>query len=1138
MQKNCITPLLWAAKSPHATFKKTPIIMKSLFFACLIGSAGLVQATNTYAQTTTVSLHVENQTVGDVLQQIESKTEFSFFYNNRHVDLNRRVSVSMNETNIFKILDAVFDGTDIVYQVVDNRIVLSKRNESLPLVQQSGKKITGTVLDATGMPIIGANVMVKGTTNGTITDLDGKFTLDVEEGATLVVSYIGFANQEIKVGNQTNLSIAMKEDAEALDELVVVGYGTQTKKDLTGAVASVNLENSIINQKPVTNVFQAVKGSVPGLNIGQASTAGGVPSFSVRGTNSISANNSPLVVIDGFVGGSIESVNPLDIESMTVLKDAASAAIYGSQAANGVILITTKRGKSDKPRITGNVNIGIQDWAHLPDMMNGEEYLQFLTDKALAANPNTTALSPKDLLTAKEYEAYSQGHEIDWYKEASQSSIIQNYQLSVDGATDKMNYYFSANYTNQEGVLKGNNYQKIYLRSKINTTITDWLKAGLNISGNFDKRDDRIADMYLAQVQSPYGFIYMRDEGLSDWMDLNPNGTFWNNPLWGLQGEGFYDDVNKGNYLQTNANLDISIPWIQGLSLKLLGTYTLSNRLKASFEHEKALVSAPSQMSDPSVKLANAGGYMETSRSQSYLVNAILNYSKQIGKHFIDASAVFEQKGTNDSYVKFAGYNFSDFGTTVLSYNGLNKAASTQYSGDAYDLLFSPARMQSVLGRINYTFDNRYNATVSVRNDGSSAFAPGHQYATFYAAALGWTVSNESFWKKNDIVNMLKVRLSWGENGNSGINPYSHFAKVSSGGSYIFGTEEGKTLYIGNIPNQELGWERKGEWNLGVDFSLINERVNGSINYYKSVTRDLLVTSKIPIMNGFSSVLENLGKVGNQGVELNLNSVNIQNKDFEWRTDYTFWLNRNKILELNGADLDKDGVPDDDIDNRRFIGEPLGVIYDYVLEGIVQEDDVEYQQKYNRVPGDFKTKDISGPDGVPDGKIDSYDKKIIGYTDPSFTMTLGNTFKYKDFELYFSLYWMCGGKNGFMQANPQGTAPSYFPQAKWLNLDYWTPENPSNEIPRSTMSREDAASQYGCYQSRDFLRLQDVTLSYYLPKTALSKAGLANMKLFVTGTNLLTFTGWRGLDPETGGVIGNYNNPTFKTISFGLNVSF
>lgn len=769
--------------------------------------------------------------------------------------------------------------------------------------------------------------------------------------------------------------------------------------------------------------------------------------------------------------------------------------------------------------------------------MNGEQYLQFLKDRTLASNPDATALSPQDLLTAKEFEAYTAGNEIDWYKEVSQTSIIQNYQLSVDGATDKMNYYFSANYTDQDGVLKGNHYQKVYLRSKINTTITDWLKAGLNISGNFDNRDDRIADMYLSQVQSPYGFIYMRDDAFKGWMEKNPNGTFWENPLWGLQ-PGFYDDVNKGNFFQTNANIDISIPWVKGLSVKLLGTYTLSNRLKASFTHEQALVTKPAEMLDPSVNLSRAGGYMETSRTQSYLINAILNYSRTFGKHFVDASAVFERKATNNSYVRFAGYNFADFGTTVLSYNGLNKAASTQYSGDAYDVLFSPPRMQSVLGRINYTFDNRYNASLSVRNDGSSAFAPGHQYSTFFAAALGWTISNESFWKKNDIVNSLKFRLSWGENGNSGIEEYSHFAKVNSGYSYISGTEEGKTLYIGNIPNQQLGWERKGEWNVGIDFTIIKNRINGSLNYYNSVTRDLLVTSRIPIMNGFDNVLENIGKVRNQGVELSLNSVNFENKDFRWTTDYTFWLNRNKILELDGSDSDKDGVPDDDISNLRFIGEPLGVIYDYVLEGIVQEEDVEYQKQYNRVPGDFKTKDISGPDGVPDGKIDSYDKKIIGYTDPSFTMSMGNTFRYKDFELYFSLYWMCGGKNGFMKANPRATAPSYFPLAKWLDLEYWTPENRNNEIPRANMTREAAASQYGCYQSRDFLRLQDVTLSYYLPQSLLSKVKMNNLKLFVTGTNLLTFTGWRGLDPETGGEIGNYHNPTFKTVSFGLNVSF
>ena len=372
MEKNCITPLLWAEKSPHATFKKTPIIMKSLFFACLIGSAGLVQATNTYAQTTTVSLHVENQTVGDVLQQIENKTEFSFFYNNRHVDLNRRVSVSMNETNIFKILDAVFDGTDVVYQVVDNRIVLSKKNESLPLVQQSGKKITGTVLDATGMPIIGANVMVKGTTNGTITDLDGKFTLEVDNNAILVVSYIGFANQEIKVGNQTNLSIAMKEDAEALDELVVVGYGTTTKRSMIASVSSVNSEE--LGTLPIANMSKGLAGRAPGLIV---KTSGG--GINNKAQISIRGGSTPLVVIDGVIRNYDDFIQmpSEDIESLSLLKDASATAVYGSRAADGIIQVTTKKGKEGKASIEYGFNMSFSQPAHWEEPMGSWDRAEY-----------------------------------------------------------------------------------------------------------------------------------------------------------------------------------------------------------------------------------------------------------------------------------------------------------------------------------------------------------------------------------------------------------------------------------------------------------------------------------------------------------------------------------------------------------------------------------------------------------------------------------------------------------------------------------------------------------------------------------------------------------------------------------------
>lgn len=1135
MQNYCCTQTFWVIKSLWESLSKIPRVMK-FYILLLICSVSLVQATNSYAQTALVNLEIQNQTVKDVLNEIEKQSEFSFFFNTRHVDLQRKVSVSV-KSDIFNALEAIFTGTNVKYSVLDKKIILSAEMKDL----QSGKdlkKITGIVLDEKGEPIIGVNVVEKGTTNGVITDLDGCFNMSLPETAVLKLSYIGYNSMDIPVKGKTNLSITLIENTQSLDEVVVVGYGTVTKKDLTGAVASINLGNSIIGQKPITNVFQAVKGSVPGLNIGQASSSGGVPSFSVRGTNSISASNSPLIVVDGFVGASIESVNPLDIESMTVLKDAASSAIYGSQAANGVILITTKRGKNGKPRISANINVGIQDWACLPEMMNGGEYLQFLRDKRLAGDPNSTALDSKDLLTAKEYEAYQAGNEIDWYKEASQQSVIQNYQLSIDGSSEKINYYLSANYLSQEGLLKGDNYEKISLRSKVSTTITDWLKAGLNVSGYFEQREARTADMYLAQVQSPYGFVYMREEGLTDWMDLNPNGTFWGNPLWQTQREGFYDDANKGNYLLANANIDISVPWVKGLSLKLLGSYSLYNGMKAAFEHEKALVSSPNQMLDPSVRLSNAGGWMESSQDHSLMMNAILGYSRSFGNHAVDASLVAERKSVNNKYVKFSGYNFVNFGTTVLSYNGLNKANSTQYGGDAYDLSFKTPRIQSFLGRINYSFADRYNATFSIRNDGSSAFAPGFQHSTFMAAAAGWTISNEKFWIKNDHLNMLKLRFSWGENGNTGINAYSHFAKVNSGPSYIFGTEEGKVLNIGNMPNQQLGWERKSEWNIGVDFSIINERINGSFNYYNSITNDLLLESRVPIMTGFETILENIGKVGNKGVELNLNSTNITNKDFIWSTNYTFWMNRNKILALNGADLNKDGIPDDDIANRRFIGEPLGVIYDYEMEGIVQVGDVEYQEKYNRIPGDFKTKDLSGAEGVPDGKIDHYDKKIIGYTDPAFTMSMGNTFNYKNFELYFSLYWMCGGKKGYTKGNPRATAPSYFSQAKWITREYWTPENLNNEVPRANFTREDAANQWGCYQTRDFLRLQDLTLAYHVPRNLLNKVKIQNMKVFASAQNLFTLTNWIGLDPETGGEIGNYNNPTFKTISFGLNLSF
>ena len=458
--------------------------MKSLFFACLIGSAGLVQATNTYAQTTTVSLHVENQTVGDVLQQIESKTEFSFFYNNRHVDLNRKVSVSMNETNIFKILDAVFDGTDVVYQVVDNRIVLSKKNESLPLVQQSGKKITGTVLDATGMPVIGANVMVKGTTNGTITDMDGKFSLDVEEGATLVVSYIGFANQEIKVGKQTNLSIAMKEDAEALDELVVVGYGVQKKVNLTGSVAAVNTDD--IQDTPASSLSNALVGKIAGVLMTQS---GGKPgsgsSMTVRAQGTWN-NTEPLYVIDGVIRDkfAFDGLDASEVANVSVLKDAASAAVYGARAANGVVLVTTKKGKIGKPVISYTGSIGISDATKIPETQNAYNQAVFINDNLRVEN-----VDPSDARYYTDDElAYFKTHNYNWLDEAWEQPLVTRHSLNVSGGNEKVRYFVGGSYYYETGSFENLSFKKYNLRSNIEANITKDLIASLNL--NMDLRND------------------------------------------------------------------------------------------------------------------------------------------------------------------------------------------------------------------------------------------------------------------------------------------------------------------------------------------------------------------------------------------------------------------------------------------------------------------------------------------------------------------------------------------------------------------------------------------------------------------------------------------------------------------------
>ena len=485
MQKNCITPLSPVEKSFQTTFKKrTPIIMKSLFFACLIGSAGIVQATNTYAQTTTISLNVENLTVGEILQQIEEKTDFSFFYNNRHVDLNRRVSVSMDETSIFNILDAIFTDTDVIYKVVDKRIVLTRKDESYPSIQQATKKITGTILDDNGTPVIGANVMVKGTTNGTITDMNGKFSLDVEEGAVLQISYIGYANQEIIVGNQTNLSVALKEDAEALDELVVIGYGTARKIDLTGSTSSLGGEKLQMKNSP--QLSNQLQGQMAGVQITRSS---GDPSASatirVRGVTTLSTND-PLIIIDG-VPGEINEIAPEDVKDIQVLKDAASAAIYGSRAAAGVVLITTKRAKNKDFHLAYNVEYGIDAPTAVPEFANAVQWMKGYNE--LAYNDGATSLNSAYSEELINNYAQLRAENPDLYPDTDYMELglnntthHQRHSLSLSGGTEKLKTSFSLNYYESEALYNNKDYERFNVRSNNDYTINNWIHANVDVN--------------------------------------------------------------------------------------------------------------------------------------------------------------------------------------------------------------------------------------------------------------------------------------------------------------------------------------------------------------------------------------------------------------------------------------------------------------------------------------------------------------------------------------------------------------------------------------------------------------------------------------------------------------------------------
>ena len=977
-------------------------------------------------------------------------------------------------------------------------------------VQQTGV-VKGQVTDKNGDGVIGATVKVKDAATGTVTDYDGNFSLNVQKAGTLVVSYIGYLTKEVAFTPGQTLNISIEEDATALDEVVVVGYGVQKKSDVTGSVTSINKDR--LSKLPVTNVLQAVQGAAAGVTITQGSSIpGDAPSALVRGRNSINAGTGPYIVVDGIPisksGGSLNDINPGDIESMEILKDASATAIYGTNGANGVILITTKHGKDGKPSVSYNGYIGFENFAHKMDYCNGAQITQRYKDY-VAQNPGETMYNDF-VKNQNEAEAQAAGRETDWlYDMISQTGIIQDHNVTVNGGAEKVKYFISGDYMSQKGVLKGFNYKRYSLRMNIDADVTDYLRIGTNSYIVSHNRDGGRVNFMMAEAMSPYGKVY-EDDGSYCIYPMYTESLFFN-PM---------RDINQDHERrQWNINLNAYAELNFGNIWKPLSGLTYKFNFGYSFVPKRENYYNGAEQNDP-----NGYGYIFNAETQSRTVENILTYAKDIQKHHFDITLLYasSRKKYHDNTATGA-----KFINDELLWHNLG-GGGTQTAKSYTDLYKTVSQM----GRLNYSYDSRYLFTFTVRRDGSSVFGSDNKYGTFPSIALGWNIANEKFMEKADWLNNLKLRLSYGKAGNEAIGVYETLAKMSNAALTMDGQSNTALYPSSRMGNSGLGWETTKTFNIGIDFGFLNNRINGNIDFYTSTTTDLLLQRNLPKVSGYSNVYMNMGKTANKGLEITINSKNIVTKDFTWGTNLVWSWNKNEIKDLYGDEKS-------DIGNRWFIGEPISVIYDYEMVGIWQKEEIDRGDHLKwdpqAQPGDVKLRDVNG-----DGKIDPNDDKTIqGQTTPKWIGGLTNTFTYKNLSLSIFIQTVQGLKRN---NSLLGTASDEMGRRNSpTEIGYWSESNPSNEF--RSLSKTSNRWGYGFPCDASFTRIKDVTLSYQFPAQIINALRISALTVYASARNLATFTSWKGWDPEAditqrgwGGYENNY--PMTKSYVFGLNVTF
>jgi TonB-linked SusC/RagA family outer membrane protein len=1065
----------------------------SVFFIFL--SMMQLYAASTYSQTTAVRIGKNTLTLRELIAEVESQTDFLFIFSKDDIDVDRELKVKTSSRRIDDILRDVFLNSDITYKFVEQYITLRKTDgigisAVASALQQTGKRITGTVVDAAGDAVIGVNILEKGTANGIITDLDGRFSLNVSDNAVLQISYIGYISQEIAVGNRTSLNITLTEDSQALDEVVVIGYGAIRKSDLTGAVASIG--SSIVTRQASANTSQALRGQIAGLSVQQTSgKAGAVSNVILRGQSAIGKTVQPLVIVDGMPSDwtTFNAINPEDIERLDVLKDASSTAIYGSRASGGVIIVTTRSGREGKNTVNYNGYAGVKVLTHMPEMMNAEKFNQMRLDAI------SLGFTTKETILGNDEEEYlAKGISTDWVDMVTRDAFQTSHNVSVSGGNRNETHLISVGYYKADGNVISDSYERYSLNLKAVGSVLDKFTLGANVYASYSKEDGADGSVLSgAYSMKPWGNPKNDDGTDRDFPILNESGMY--HPVI-----NYKNSYNERKRFIANGSIFVEYKPVDGLVVK-------SNFMPSYYgDRYGAYVGEETWANNGVAGTSNTN--VRNSGRVAYTWENTVAYNRSFNKdHTIGVVGLFSlESGTWESYYA---------SVRDLTYDNefwYNLGASTSITGLTSEM--NKTVMESYMLRANYGYKDRYLLTLTGRWDGSSKLATGKQWGFFPSVALAWRAGEEAFIRDMDLFSNLKFRLSYGVAGNNAVDPYASWAKLSTT-IYDWDGSPAKGAAAA-MANKALTWEKSHEYNLGIDLGFFDERLSASVDLYHKMTKDIILSRQVPVHQGVTSLSANIGSVLNRGVELTLNSVNIKLPDFTWTTSLNFSSNHNEIWDLYG---DKK----DDVGNKRFIGAPVEVNYDYKFIGIWQTEETELAQKYTEKPGMVKRLDV-GQDGkfTPDD-----DYIILGNPYPTWTGGITNNFTYKNWDFSFFIYTRQGEQvlSGFHQSY----ATSFQCRYNLQNLDYWMPDRQSN--------RWWAPGFYGSaatnYMDVSFWRVGNITLGHKF-----DVPGFLGLRVYATVNNPFLFTKYDGWDPEwasAGTSALPLNGATFMA---GINLSF